>query len=254
MNSELQNRHTPPERRFRKKRARRIARSVLQSGPILTLLSWIGIAYLKLVYKTNRFVVEPEDILEQVKPRQPLIVAVWHGQHILLPVLPIGLNASAMISKNLDGEITARIVEHFGNRTIRASGGRNQRTVLQKGGITGFLDMIRALETGDNVVQTADVPRGIPRTVGQGIISLAAKTGAPIVPLAIGSSRRFIFKRAWDKAALNLPFGTTAICVGKLVDVPRNASEIRIEQARTELQDALNQATSRAYELSGNPE
>ncbi|MEM7069213.1 MAG: lysophospholipid acyltransferase family protein [Pseudomonadota bacterium] len=242
-----------PVKRSRK-RFRKWFRSISQGPFALAVLSRFAIWYLQLVHKTNSYVVEPANILEEVTPKQPLIVGVWHGQHILMPVLPIGLQASAMISRNFDGEVTARIVEHFGNRTIRASGGRKQSETLRKGGMTGFLEMLRALEAGDNVVQTADIPQGVSRRAGLGIISLARKSGAPIVPLAIASSRRAVFKKAWDRAALNLPFGKTAICVGELVYVAENADDEELEKQRKFLEDEMKRVTDRAYELTGKPE
>jgi lysophospholipid acyltransferase (LPLAT)-like uncharacterized protein len=171
-----------------------------------------------------------------------------------MPVLPIGLKGAAMISRSMDGEVTARIVEHFGNKTIRASGGRQQKSTLKKGGMVGFMEMLRMLETGTNVVQTADIPKGISRRAGLGIVQLAKRSGVPIVPLAIASSRRFIFQKAWDKAALNMPFGTTAICIGHLVRVSQDADDEAVEAAREMLEQQLNEVTKRAYELSGNPE
>ena len=245
---------TPAPARRSRKRFRKWFRSVSQGPVSLAILSQLAIWYLKLVHRTNRYIVEPEDILEQVTPKQPLIVGVWHGQHILLPVIPIGLNASVMISRNFDGEVTAKIVEYFGNRVIRASGGRKQQDTLKKGGLTGFLEMLRALEKGDNVVQTADIPQGVSRKAGLGIISLAQRSGAPIVPLAIASSRRFVFRKAWDKAALNLPFGKTAICVGDLVYVPADADDDGLAQCRALLETEMNRATERAHQLTGKPE
>ncbi|MEM9330126.1 MAG: lysophospholipid acyltransferase family protein [Pseudomonadota bacterium] len=244
---------SPPSKRSRK-RFRKWFRAISQGPVSLAILSRLAIWYLKLVHLTNRYTVEPAHIVEQVTPKQPVIVGVWHGQHIMLPILPIGLNGSAMISRNFDGEVTARIVEHFGNRTIRASGGRKQKDTLKKGGMTGFLEMLRALEAGDNVVQTADIPQGISRRAGLGIVSLAQRSGAPIVPLAIASSRRLVFKKAWDKAALNLPFGKTAICVGELVYVSSDAGDEEIEACRFRLEEEMQRITKRAYELTGKPE
>jgi len=238
-----------PKKRF-KKRMRGITR-----GPLaMAALSRLAIGYLRLVFSTNKFVVEPEDAVDRVIPDQPVIVAVWHGQHILLPVLPIGLNGSAMISRNFDGEVTARIVEHFGNKTIRASGGRDQKDILKKGGMVGFLDMLHTLEKGQNVIQTADVPKGVSRRTGLGIITLAQRSGRPIVPLAIASSRRKVFKKSWDKTTLNLPFGTTAICMGELLNVPADADADAMERFRDSLDARMNATTKRAYELCGRPE
>jgi len=238
----------------RKKRLRNFVRGLSQNRVVLSIVSRLLILYLNLVRRTNAFIVEPSDILDTVIPQQPVIVGVWHGQHVLMPAIPIGLSASAMISRNFDGEVTARIVEHYGNRTIRASGGRNQKQTLQKGGMTGFLEMLNALRSNDNVVQTADIPKGISRKAGLGIIMLGQKSGAPIVPLAIASSRRYVFRNSWDKTTINMPFGKTAIVVGELVYVPKNADDETLEACRQKLENELNRATTRAYELNGNPE
>ncbi|MBL4890333.1 MAG: lysophospholipid acyltransferase family protein [Rhizobiaceae bacterium] len=245
---------TPKRRKRTPRWIRSLGRFVSEGRWTAPIVSTIAIWYLKLVYRTNKIIAEPADILEKIKSLQPIITAVWHGQHILIPAIPIGINASVMISKNLDGEITARVAEHFGNQTIRASGGRDQKQTLKKGGITGFLEMLTALKEGRNVVQTADVPKGTPRRAGLGIISLAQRSGRPIVPLAIASSRRHVFSKAWDRAALSLPFGTTGICVGELIYVPANASADELELCRMKLETVLNDTTKRAYALTGVPE
>lgn len=233
---------------------RRPGRLLSQHPAIAAIAARFGIWYLKLVYVTNRWVVEPADALERARPLLPVIAAVWHGQHVLLPVIPMGLKASVMISRSLDGEITARIAERFGASAIRASGGRDARRWLEKGGMKGFIEMLQALERGDNVLQTADVPKGTPRQVGQGIIALARRSGRPIVPLAVASSRRQVVRRTWDRTTLNLPFGRSALCVGEPVHVAPDADDAAMEAARKRLQTELNRITARAYELTGRPE
>ena len=193
--------------------------------------------------------VEPENALDIAKRDQPVILAVWHGQHILLPALRINLPASVMISRSLDGEITARIVATYGSKAIRASGGREKKKYLEKGGLHGFLEMLSALNEGENVVQTADIPKGTPRRVGEGIIRLAAISGRPIIPLAVASSRRYKFEKAWDKTSFNLPFGRSAICMGKIVRV--GEAKDKREAARVELETEMNRITTRAYQLAG---
>lgn len=227
-----------------------ISRSTLFAAIAARLAIW----YLKLVFATNRWSVEPEDALDRVEPHLPVIAAVWHGQHVLLPVIPIGLKASVMISRNLDGEITARIARAFGARPIRASGGRDPKRSIEKGGMKGFIEMLQALENGDNVVQTADIPQGTPRRAGLGIVMLARRSGRPIVPLAVASSRRAVLSRAWDRTTLNLPFGRSAICMGEAIRVPADADHEMLESARKTLQNELGRITLRAYELTGNPE
>ena len=210
--------------------------------------------YLKFVFKTNSWVVEPENILEEVEPDLPVIVAVWHGQPVLLPAVPIGLSASVMISKSLDGEITARVAKAFGSRPIRASGGRDPKHTLKKGALKGFLDMHLALENGENVLQSADIPKGTPRKVGLGIVTLAKKSGRPIIPLAVASSRRWLASKSWDRTTVNLPFGKAAIVAGKRIWIDKDADSEKLEAARLDLKHELDRVTKQAYALTGNPE
>ncbi|KAG1649931.1 hypothetical protein GQR58_028575 [Nymphon striatum] len=182
-------------------------------------------------------------LLETLTPKQPFIVGVWHGQHVLMPALPIGLNASAMISKNFDGEVTARVVEHFGNRTIRASGGRSQKQTLQKGGMTGFLEMLNALRENDNVVQTADIPKGIARRAGLGIIMLGQKSGVPNCTVGNSFKQETCFCKS-------LGIKQRSIChmeqqqslLGELINVPKMLQMMRRGNlAVNNLEKELNQ-------------
>lgn len=233
---------------------RKLGRSLSDNTVLAWTVSKLAIWYLKLVYKTNSWIVEPPDCLEKVKRDLPVIAAVWHGQHVLVPAIPLDLKASVMISRSLDGEITARVAEAFGNKTIRASGGRDARHTLSKGALKGFLDMLKALRDGENVMQTADIPKGTPRRVGPGIIALAQKSGRPIVPLAVASSRRWVLPKSWDMTTINRPFGKSSIVVGEMVYVPQNADEKTLEESRLQVQRELDRITKKAYALTGNPE
>jgi lysophospholipid acyltransferase (LPLAT)-like uncharacterized protein len=242
-------------------RRRRTPKWIRQPGRLLSgngllapIIAWLVVQYLKLTFYTNKWVVEPEQPLDRALPHLPVIAAVWHGQHILLPAIPTGLKSSVMISKSLDGEITARVAEAFGAKTIRASGGRDKSKLIEKGGARGFLEMLEALKQGENVLQTADIPKGTPRYVGRGIILLAKRSGRPILPMAVASSRRRIAKHAWDRTTFNLPFGRSALCLGDPIYVSPDANEQALEAARIELENSLNSITTRAYELTGNPE
>src|SRR5680860_944753 len=147
--NDFQKPSTTPVKKLRAKTpkwVRRPGRMISEKPFIAWLMAKLAIAYLKLVFKTNSWQVEPEDSLEVVKQDLPVIAAVWHGQTLLFPVIPIGLKASVMISRSLDGEITTRVAKAFGNKAIRASGGRHAKHTLTKGALKGFFDMLSALE------------------------------------------------------------------------------------------------------------
>ena len=64
--------------------------------------------YLQMVRSTSTFVLDPPDFFDAIRPDLPVICAMWHGQHFLLPFArPPGHEARAMISKSADGEINA---------------------------------------------------------------------------------------------------------------------------------------------------
>src|SRR5262245_12847538 len=70
--------------------------------------------YLRLVWKTSRFVFEPADFYERAEPEQPVIIAMWHGQHFMAPFLRRQHRAKVLISRHSDGEINAIAAERLG--------------------------------------------------------------------------------------------------------------------------------------------
>ena len=207
--------------------------------------------YLKLVRRTNRFVIDPPGIYDEIRGDLPVIVAMWHGQHFMAPFIrPDGWRTSVMISRSADGEINAIAARKLGLGLIRASGSQKAHQISKRGGMRGFIEAMRALKDGENVALTADVPKGPARIAGQGIVQLARHSGRPIVPVAVATSRS-IELNSWDKASVNLPFGRGSIVIGDLIHVGPDADEAAIEEARLKVQEGLNATTRRAYELVG---
>lgn len=221
----------------------------------LTRSPWIvnaaGVAaadYLRLVWHTTRFAVEPSDALERIPRQAPIILAFWHGQHFLTPFLkPDHLRAKVLISRHRDGEINAIAAERLGIEAIRGSGSHGT-DFAKKGGVFGFNALVRALSEGYNVAMTADVPK-VSRVAGLGIVKIAQFSGRPIYPVAIATRRRIVLDN-WDRTTLNLPFGRGAGVAGAPIHVPADADAATLELARRAVEEELNAATARAYELA----
>jgi len=207
--------------------------------------------YLKLVYRTNRFTVAPEGVYPKIEPGLPYVVAMWHGQHFMMPFSrPEGWPVKVMISRSADGEINAIAAEKLGLGLIRASGSQKSRQILKRGGMKGFIEALRALKDGSSVALTADVPKGPARVAGIGIVQLAKHSGRPILPVAVATSRS-IELNSWDKASINLPFGRGAIVYGDPIFVSADLDDDGLEAARQSVEEGLNTTTRRAYELVG---
>lgn len=210
----------------------------------------IAAEYLRLVWWTNRFHLDPPDIYERIDPQLPMIVAFWHGQHFMMPFLKLKRHrAKVLISRHSDGEMNAVAAERLGVGTVRGSGAHDAGDFHRKGGVSAFRGMVTALEEGYNMALTADVPK-VSRIAGMGIIMLARETGRPIIPVVIATSR---FKRLnnWDRSVVHLPFGRGVILAGDVIHVPRDADQATMETLRQTLQNNLNAATRKAYASIG---
>lgn len=210
----------------------------------------IGIAaaeYLRLVWKTSRFVMEPVEPYRLYESEQPVIIAMWHGQHFLLPFLKRHYRFKVLISRHSDGEINAIAAERLGIGTVRGSGDHGTRFQI-KGGVAGFKGMLESLAEGWNMALTADVPK-VSRVAGRGIIKLAYESGRPIFPVSLATSRRFVLDN-WDRSEINLPFSRGAVVLGEPIRVPRDADTHVLQQARLTLERTLNAATERAHAVA----
>ena len=204
--------------------------------------------YLRLVWKTNQLGLEPPDIYEKIAQDLPVIVAMWHGQHFLMPFIRDNrYRAKALVSRHRDGAINAAAAHWLGVGTIRGSGTHTQ-DFHKKGGVSAFREMLDALEEGYSVALTADVPK-VSRLCGFGIVKLASLSGRPIYPVAVATSRRREMSN-WDRSVIPLPFGRGARVAGTPVRVPPDADDATLEAARRAVEASLNAATARAYQIA----
>src|ERR1700722_6556234 len=222
---------------------KRLGRSRL----VQTITGVAAAEYLRLVWLTSRRVLEPADIYEQMHPQLPVIIAMWHGQHCLVPFIRLAYLAKVLVSRHRDGEMNAIAAERLGVGTIRGSGDASGRFDL-KGGVGAFQTMLNTLQEGCSVALTADVPK-IARVAGSGIIKLAQLSGRRIPPAAVTTRRRKVLGN-WDRTTINLPFSRLAMVAGETVTVPSDADGATLERCRAALEASLNRATARAYELA----
>ena len=232
---------------------KRLIRNGLRSSWFQRAAGFLAAEFLRLVWRTNRFSIEPPDIYAQVEPRLPAILVFWHGQHFLAPFIKTkpSYRVKVLISLHRDGEFNAIAVQRLGIETIRGSGDHGS-AFNRKGGVGAFMEMVRALGDGYNMALTADVPKRS-RVAGLGVIMLARETGRPIVPFAMATSR-FLRLNNWDRTTINLPFGRGAVVASDVMVVPPDADAETMEKLRVQLEASLNQATREAYAKIGRPE
>src|SRR5476651_1341169 len=220
---------------------------IVKSPAFQSTVGTVGAWYLRLVWQTSSVTYEPAELYEQVE--MPAIIAMWHGQHFLTPFIKRNderHRAKVLISRHRDGEVNARAAERLGIGTIRGSGAHNGE-FQRKGGAVAFTEMLDALKQGYNVALTADIPK-VARVAGLGIVKLAQHSGRPIYAGALATQHRIQLNN-WDRTAVNLPFGRSAVVGRGPIYVPAEADDAALEAKRREVENSLNAATARAYQI-----
>jgi lysophospholipid acyltransferase (LPLAT)-like uncharacterized protein len=219
-----------------------------KSRPLMKITGRLLTGFIRVVKATSTTIHDPPDLIDQLRAQVPFILAMWHGQFMMLSELNTReFGVSAIIARHGDAEVLAIALEQFGITPIRGAGaGARKRN---RGGAYAFRAAKRALDGGSIVAMTADVPGSRrPRSAGKGIVALARLSGRPIIPVAATTSRCLALN-TWSKFTINLPFSTFAVAAGDPLFVPANADDIELERARLDVERSLDAVTARAYAI-----
>jgi lysophospholipid acyltransferase (LPLAT)-like uncharacterized protein len=206
----------------------------LDSWPARLLIA-SGFGLYRLWARTLRLRVEdPHDVIGFVR-QQPVIFAVWHNRLLMLPRVfdpsfPTR-QSYGLISASRDGDLIAQFIERSGYGTIRGSSSRK--------GVIALRQLVETLVSGTgNVLVTPDGPRGPVYQVSQGIVFLAQKSGAPIVPIHMEYSSCWRLK-SWDRFAVPRPFAKLRAIFGAPIHIARLESAEQFEPEQLRLQSEM---------------
>jgi lysophospholipid acyltransferase (LPLAT)-like uncharacterized protein len=193
-----------------------------------------GFHLLQLWARTIRFEAEDRGNIVAVPVSRRLIGAAWHNRLLLLPFalrrfLP-HRHGAALISASRDGAWFAKLVCRFGFDVVRGSSSRK--------GAAAILQLADVIAAGGDAVITPDGPRGPAYRPGGGILLLAQKTGATIVPLNLEYSSYWRL-RSWDRFILPRPFCKARFIFGSPVEVGITRNEEEFERERHHLEAAM---------------
>ncbi len=205
--------------------------------------------YIRFVWRSNRITFEPENLQDILEQQHPLILAVWHGQFILSPLLrPENIDARVLVARHGDAQLIGQVMEQLGAGIILGAGAGHKK--VDKGGKAALMAALKALKNDISVVLTADVPPGPARQVGLGVIMMAKLSGKPIIPVAI-ATRRYKSAKSWSRFTINMPFTHQAVVMGERLVIPKSARGAVLEAYRLGLEQDMTRITERAYQLAG---
>jgi 3-deoxy-D-manno-octulosonic-acid transferase len=205
--------------------------------------------YIRFVERTSWQTPEMTERFEEHYHHHPCIIGMWHGQFMLLPLLKVPyIPVDVMVARHRDAALLGEALKHFDMQLIQGAGAGGRRK--DRGGTHAFMAAVQALRDGRTVAMTADVPGGVARKAGLGIVMVARRSGRPIMPVAIATSRYVSFN-TWSRLTINLPYSGMGFAVGELVNVPRDATDEQLEGYRQAVEASLNTATEKAYARAG---
>ncbi|MCB8933672.1 MAG: lysophospholipid acyltransferase family protein [Chthonomonadaceae bacterium] len=204
------------------KRAWRYIRPIVLSGLVYGLARLLG---LTLRFRT-----------EGMEPFKALtcgwIVTGWHGRSLLAVNFFRKRGAYVIISLSRDGEMQNRVFRWFGFKTIRGSTGR--------GGARAAIESIRVLRKGAGMTISPDGPRGPSGVVQNGVMLMAQKSGAALVPVGFSAHPRWLAP-TWDRYLVPWPFAKVLLVFGEPLYVPPEATADEVEVLRLKLEEQMHQ-------------
>jgi len=194
----------------------------------------LGFRLLQIWARTLRYEIDDRLGVAGRPVNENYIGALWHNRLLIFPFVLrrffSNRRGAALISASRDGDLLADAIKRFDFDIVRGSSSRL--------GASAILQLTDVLASGRDVVITPDGPRGPAYELGPGIIFLAQKSGAPVVPVNMEYSSCWRLK-SWDRFILPRPFSKVRVIIGQPYHVRSTSTPDEFETERLRLQDAM---------------
>jgi len=154
-----------------------------------------------------------------------IILTFWHRRLVMMPLAYPFQRRNAqgerrgvaiLSSDSKDGERSAATWRWFGIHAVRGTAAED--------GARALVRMIRAVKDAWDFGITPDGPRGPLRELKPGVLALAKKTGAWIVPVCVAYPRAWRLK-TWDAMLVPKPFSQVIVRYGTPFQIPEGSDE-----------------------------
>ena len=193
-----------------------------------------GFHLLQLWARTLRFEVNDGAGIVGRPVKENYIGALWHNRLLIFPFVLRRFfskrRGAALISASRDGDLLTDAIKRFGFDVVRGSSSRL--------GASAILQLTNILASGGDAVITPDGPRGPAYELGPGIIFLAQKSGAAVLPMNMEYSSCWRLK-SWDQFIVPRPFAKVRVLIGQPHRVRSTMTGEEFESERLRLQNAM---------------
>ena len=201
------------------------------------ILSYIIYFIVRVWNSTLRYHFDQNEMIQKLGNRN-YVFAIWHQSLFTGILAQTGKAHIVIISKSKDAEPVAFLCNKLGHISVRGSS--KKTGAPDKGGKLAKDEMIEFLKKGYPGAITVDGPKGPALVVKAGIIDMAQKAGAVIVPYTLASSSYFEFN-SWDRFRIPKPFAKILVSYGEAIDL--SDESISFEDYRLQVENSLLKET-----------
>ncbi|HEU0207904.1 MAG TPA: lysophospholipid acyltransferase family protein [Candidatus Udaeobacter sp.] len=193
-----------------------------------------GVGLLRVWERTLRYEIDDRAGILGKPVIENYIGALWHNRLLIFPLVLRRFfsqrRGTALISASRDGDLLADAIHRFGYEVVRGSSSRL--------GASAILQLTEVLASKRDVVITPDGPRGPVYDLGPGIVFLAQKSGAPVLPMNLEYSRCWRLG-SWDRFIIPQPFSRVRVLIGRPNYLKPTSNPEEFEAERLVLQNAM---------------
>ena len=210
----------------------KIKKKIIKNYFIQQLLALVTVVYIKLVALTSSIIIKNiESPQFYWKNNKPFILAFWHSQLMMISYCwKSESKINILASGHSDGRFGAIVGKYFKLNNIPTSS--NEKS-------TSLKPVFTLLKNSQCIGITPDGPRGPNQKVSDGIIKISKATQVPIIPIGFASSK-FRKLKSWDSFLITKPFSKCVFVWGKTITIPKNCTDIQIEEYKNILEKELN--------------
>ena len=209
------------------------------------LQGWGLSTYAELVWRTARYRIEGQEHVDRTHASgRPLIIAAWHGMTKML----VGYIAAQedpseyvlVVPDDPRGAVLSVWARRLGATPFAVSMKADSMVAARR-----LLALIRQMQQGKNLCLNPDGPYGPSHEPKGGVVFIARKAGALIVPAGAFTTTGIRLPR-WDRYVIPFPFSRITIVLGEPLEV---RPEDDPDQMRAIVRERLNEVERTAEAL-----
>jgi lysophospholipid acyltransferase (LPLAT)-like uncharacterized protein len=217
----------------------------LKARPLHLVQGWGLSTYARLIERTARYqVIEDVPLGHMQATGRPLIVAAWHGMTMMLTSYLVATQDIDRYVFVVPDDPRGAVLSVWGHRRGAASFpiSMNADSMVAA---RRLLALIRQMKQGHILYLNPDGPYGPSHEPKGGVVYIARKAGATIIPAAAFTSAGVRIPR-WDRYTIPFPFSRISVVFGEPLEIPPDADP---ERARAMVRQRLSDVEQAAEDL-----